>query len=65
MKKRLILKKWVQVVLYFIFILSLFIFVSDSDDIKTFVIWHIIALGAMVSSFYLLYKYTYISNEGE
>lgn len=65
MKKRLILKKWVQVVLCVIIILSLFILGSDSDDLKTFVIWHIVALGTMISSLYLLYKYTYIFNEGE
>ena len=65
MKKRLVLKKWVQVVLSIILILSLFILGSDSDDLKTFVVWHIVAMGTMLSSFYLLYKYTYLFNEGE
>ena len=55
MKKRM-LKKWVVYLLRTIFVLSLLVGASECEDMKLFLISHIVAVATMTLSGYALLK---------
>lgn len=56
--KRIVLKKWVEVVLIFIQVILFMILGSESDDLKVFVISKLIALIIFVMNSMILFKYS-------
>lgn len=56
--KRIVLKKWVEVVIIFIQVLLIMIMASESDDLKVFVISKLIALVIFVINSLILFKYS-------
>lgn len=56
--KRIVLKKWVEVVIIFIQVLLIMIMASESDDLKVFVISKLIALIIFVINSLILFKYS-------
>ena len=57
MKKRIVLKKWVENLIYIISGLALLVIVSECDKISTFLITHIIALVIFAGTGLILTKY--------
>ena len=55
MKKRRYLKKWVEVVLYVILLISLMVLGSESET--HFITSKIVAMGTLLASGYILFKY--------
>lgn len=56
--KRIVLKKWVEVVIIFIQVILFMILGSESDDLKIFVISKLIALTIFVMNSLVLFKYS-------
>lgn len=55
--KRLIFKKWVLEVLYLICFISVLVMASDCDNMKAFIISHIVSVSVLVGCGMLLRKY--------
>ena len=55
--KRIVLKKWVEVVIIFIQVISFMILGSESDDLKVFIISKLIALIIFGINSIILFKY--------
>lgn len=58
MKKRRYLKKWVEVVLCAILLISLFVLGGESET--CFITSKIVAMGTLLASGYILFRYTKI-----
>lgn len=58
MKKRRYLKKWVEVVLAMVLLISLIVLGGESDT--CFITSKIVALGTLLASGYILFRYTKI-----
>lgn len=56
--KRLVFKKWVEYVLYFILVLTIFFSAFDCDDLKLFVIVKLICFLIIATIYLLLKKYS-------
>ena len=57
MKKRLVLKKWVENIILVIMALALVIVSGECDKMSTFIITHAIALIIFVASAFIINKY--------
>ena len=55
--KKLVFKKWVVNILFVICFISILVMASDCEDIKLFVISHVVATGVLVMCAWLLKKY--------
>lgn len=58
MKKRRYLKKWVEVVLAIVLLISLMVLGSESET--HFITSKIVAMGTLLASGYILFRYTKI-----
>lgn len=58
MKKRRYLKKWVEVVLAMVLLISLIVLGSESET--HFITSKIVAMGTLLASGYILFRYTKI-----
>lgn len=56
--KRIVLKRWVEVVIIFMQVILIMILGSESDDLKVFVISKLIALIIFVINSLILFKYS-------
>lgn len=56
--KRIVLKKWVEVVIIFIQVIAFMILGSESDDLKVFIISKLIALLIFGINSIILFKYS-------
>jgi hypothetical protein len=56
--KRIVLKKWVEVVIIFIQVILFMILGSESDDLKVFIISKLIALIIFGINNIILFKYS-------
>lgn len=56
--KRIVLKKWVEVVIIFIQVIAFMILGSESDDLKVFIISKLIALLIFGINSVILFKYS-------
>lgn len=56
--KRIVLKKWVEVVIIFIQVILFMILGSESDDLKVFIVSKLIALILFVINSAILFKYS-------
>jgi hypothetical protein len=55
--KRLVLKKWVMVILAIINILAFIVMASEVDDLKLFVVSHLVACVIFTGNSMLIIKY--------
>ena len=55
--KRLVLKKWVLQIIYLICFISVLVMASDCNNIKAFIISHVIAVLVLFGCSRLLKKY--------
>lgn len=56
--KRIVLKKWVEVVIIFIQVILIMVLGSESDDLKIFIISKLIALLIFGMNSLILFKYS-------
>lgn len=56
--KRIVLKKWVEVVIIFIQVILFMILGSESDDLKVFIISKLVALIIFGINSIILFKYS-------
>lgn len=56
--KRLVFKRWVLELLVAIGFIAIMVMASDSDNIKVFVISHIVATVILIINYLLLKKYS-------
>lgn len=61
--RRLVFKKWVEILLQFITIISVFFLVTECDDFKLFVISKLICLAIILINTTLLKKYGRLESE--
>ena len=62
-KRKLYLKKWVEVAIIFIQAILFMIVVSDCDDLKIFIVSKLIALVIFFVNHLILVKYTKLYDE--